>query len=57
MCLYKDPKGENIFKNIASTPVRVTKDSERVFTETEVNGLRKRIIELEDAVKEKDVSL
>ncbi len=48
--LYKDPKGENIFKK---TSTAITRESESKFTECEMQGLRKRIKELED---EKDVS-
>ena len=57
--LYKDPKGEEIFR---STPVAsslgVAKEYDASFINSENPGLRKRIRELEEEVKEmKDVSM
>ncbi len=53
--LYKDPKGEKIFRKISavSNTLGVSIDS----ASDEVRGLRRRIRELEDEVKEKDVRM
>ncbi len=53
--LYKDPKGEDIFKRttVASNSISVSKVT---YSKSEVLGLRKRIKELEDEVKETQVS-
>ena len=59
--LYKDPNGENIFKSssgAASHPtVNISKDSGlNENDDVTVTGLRRRVRELEVAMKEKDVS-
>ena len=55
--LYKDPQGKKIFREVGtnSTSTGISKESKSIFSEDEVLGLRKRIKELEDEVKEKDV--
>ena len=50
--LYTDPKGEDIFKKSSALTNGVSsKDSEYKYTETEMQGLRRRIKELEDKVE------
>ena len=49
--LYKDPKGNNIFRK-SSTVSPVT-----VSAEVEVTALKQRIKQLEDQVKEKEVRI
>ena len=55
--LYKDPKGENIFRKVpgATNTWGVTKESDVKSNDSEVQGLRRRIKELENEVKEKNV--
>ena len=53
--LYKDPKGENIFTGSLAVSTNDTSKIETTVNEGEVLGLRRRIKELEDEVKEKDV--
>lgn len=55
--LYKDPKGEDIFKKSSgvSESMGIAKiETESKYTENEVR-LRKKIKSLEDEVKQKDV--
>lgn len=48
--LYKDPEGENIFKDthVASNSLGISKDSEGKYSEGEMLGLQRRVKELED---------
>lgn len=56
--LYKDPKGEDIFNEIAiSNSLSITKDSNGTFNRNEMEGLRQRIKELETEIKDKDVRI
>lgn len=57
--LYKDPKGENIFRKIdgATKSKKISEIVEISSGENEAEGLRKRLKELESEVKEKDVIL
>ncbi len=56
--LYKDPEGEDIFRSTPAASTLGTAKAETTFNNNdEVPGLRKRIRELEDEVKEiRDVS-
>jgi hypothetical protein len=49
--VYKDPKGENIFKETSSSFSNKTVSSE------EVVDLQKKVKELEDEIKKKDVRM
>lgn len=51
--LYKDPSGEDIFKNSSITNQLNSKDV--ILNEGDVPGLRRRIKQLEDDMKKKDV--
>ncbi len=53
--LYKDPKGENIFKNSTNNQTAIGLNENYENTENDVPGLRKRIRDLEVEVKEKEV--
>ena len=50
--LYKDPSGEDIFKN---TSITNQSSREMVLSEGDVPSLRRRIKQLEEDVKKKDV--
>ena len=53
--LYKDPKGENIFKKISAVSGISVKESDSKNSEREMQGLQKRIQQLEKEVRERDV--
>ena len=50
--LYKDPKGENIFTNSKNTDTTMAITIKNTKNE---DDLKKKIAELQDEVKEKDV--
>lgn len=50
--LYKDPEGEHIFKNTSTSVAGTTSN----LNDTD-SGLRRRVRELENEVKKKDVCL
>ncbi len=53
--LYKDPKGETIFEKSTAVPshagLSIVKENESKTGESETEGLRRRIKELEEEVK------
>ena len=51
--LYKDPKGESIFKKSSSNRMSTTIGLTNNTSSAEMDTLRKRIVELESKLKDK----